>query len=53
MTTIYHNPRCSKSRLGLAAVEDSGKEYIVIKYLEEDHLFTTDESYYKTRDHTN
>ena len=43
MIKIYHNPRCSKSRLGLAAVEDSGKEYIVIKYLEEDHLFTTDE----------
>ncbi len=34
MITIYHNPRCSKSRQGLAILEDSGKEFEVIKYLE-------------------
>lgn len=34
MIKIYHNNRCSKSRLGVAALEESGKEYEVIKYLE-------------------
>lgn len=34
MIKIYHNPRCSKSRQGLAIVEESGKEFDVIKYLE-------------------
>jgi arsenate reductase len=34
MIKIYHNPRCSKSRQGLAIVEKSGKEFEVIKYLE-------------------
>ncbi|HZW63869.1 MAG TPA: arsenate reductase (glutaredoxin) [Flavobacteriaceae bacterium] len=35
MITIYHNPRCAKSRQGLAIVEESGKEFQVVKYLEE------------------
>ena len=35
MITIYHNNRCRKSREGLALVEDSGKPYKIIKYLEE------------------
>lgn len=35
MITIYHNPKCTKSRLGLAEVEASGKEYQVKKYLED------------------
>ncbi|WP_298476291.1 arsenate reductase (glutaredoxin) [uncultured Maribacter sp.] len=35
MIKIYHNPRCSKSRQGLQILEDSGKEFKVIKYLEE------------------
>ena len=34
MIKIYHNPRCSKSRQGLALLENSGKEIEVIKYLE-------------------
>jgi len=27
MIKIYHNPRCGKSREGLAILENSGKEY--------------------------
>ena len=34
MIQIYHNSRCGKSRDCLAFLEDSGKEYEVIKYLE-------------------
>ena len=33
MITIYHNPRCSKSRQGLAAVEESGQEFKIVTYL--------------------
>lgn len=33
MITIYHNPRCGKSREGLGLVEKSGKEFEIIKYL--------------------
>ena len=32
---IYHNPRCSKSREGLAILENSGKEFEIVKYLED------------------
>jgi arsenate reductase len=35
MIKIYHNPRCRKSREGLAILEKSGKEFEVIKYLED------------------
>ncbi|WP_456438684.1 arsenate reductase (glutaredoxin) [Psychroserpens sp.] len=35
MITIYHNPRCSKSREGFQILEDSGKDFEVIKYLDE------------------
>jgi len=31
--TIYHNPRCSKSRETLALLQDNGFEPIVIEYL--------------------
>ena len=31
---IYHNPRCSKSRQGLAIVEASNLSFETIKYLE-------------------
>lgn len=34
MIKIYHNPRCSKSRQGLAILEESGKNYDIIKYLD-------------------
>ncbi|MBU2921380.1 arsenate reductase (glutaredoxin) [Winogradskyella psychrotolerans] len=36
MIKIYHNPRCSKSRQGLSILEASGKEFEIIKYLEEE-----------------
>ena len=32
MIKIYHNPRCTKSRQGVAILENSGKEYEVVKY---------------------
>lgn len=35
MIKIYHNPRCRKSREGMEILEKSGKEFQVIKYLEE------------------
>ena len=35
MITIYHNPRCRKSREGLALLEESGEKFEVVKYLEE------------------
>jgi arsenate reductase (glutaredoxin) len=31
--TIYHNPRCSKSRQALALLRDRGLEPVVIEYL--------------------
>ena len=34
MITIYHNPRCSKSREGLLLLENSGKEFQTVLYLE-------------------
>ena len=34
-TTIYHNPRCSKSRNALALLEERGAPFEVIKYLED------------------
>jgi len=34
MLTIYHNPRCRKSREGLEVLEHSGQAFEVIKYLE-------------------
>ena len=35
MIKIYHNPRCSKSRQGLALLEKSGKEFQTITYLKD------------------
>ena len=34
MLTIYHNPRCRKSREGLAYLEEKGKEFEIIRYLD-------------------
>ena len=31
--TIYHNPRCSKSRQTLALIEDSGTNVNIVEYL--------------------
>jgi len=33
--TIYHNPRCSKSRQTLELIQNSGAEHSVVQYLEE------------------
>lgn len=34
MITIYHNPRCQKSRLGVKLLEESGLDFKIFKYLE-------------------
>lgn len=41
MIKIYHNPRCSKSRQGVTLLEKSGKDFEIVKYL--DDVFTTDQ----------
>lgn len=35
MIKIYHNNRCSKSRCGLEILENSGKDFEIVKYLED------------------
>jgi arsenate reductase len=35
MIKIYHNPRCRKSREGLELLENTGKEFEIVKYLED------------------
>ena len=35
MIKIYHNNRCSKSRCAIALLEEQGKDFEVIKYLED------------------
>ena len=35
MIQILHNPRCRKSREGLAILEASGKEFEIVKYLDD------------------
>lgn len=34
MIKIYHNNRCSKSRCGVEILENSGKEFEIVKYLD-------------------
>jgi len=34
--TIWHNPRCSKSRAAVTLLEENGIEAEVVKYLDED-----------------
>ncbi|MCL3782284.1 arsenate reductase (glutaredoxin) [Prolixibacteraceae bacterium JC049] len=36
MIKIYHNPRCSKSRAGLAYLEEKGVEFEKIEYLKDE-----------------
>ncbi len=33
MLTIYHNPRCSKSRQTLALIEEQNHEVTIVEYL--------------------
>lgn len=35
MIKIYHNPRCRKSREGLELIQQSEKQFEIIKYLED------------------
>lgn len=35
MITLWHNPRCSKSRQALALLEDAGTEVTVRRYLDD------------------
>jgi len=35
MIKIFHNPRCTKSREGLQILENSGKDFEIVKYLED------------------
>lgn len=35
MLTIYHNPRCSKSRATLTLIEEHGIEPDIVRYLDE------------------
>lgn len=39
MITIYHNTRCSKSRAGLAYLDEKGVDYRVREYLKEPFSF--------------
>jgi len=34
MIKIYHNPRCSKSRQAVELLENSGKKFETVKYLD-------------------
>lgn len=35
MIKIYHNPRCRKSREGVQILEESGKKFEIVQYLNE------------------
>lgn len=41
MIKIYHNPRCSKSRAGLAYLEEKGVEFEKIEYLKDEFTVET------------
>jgi arsenate reductase len=39
MKTIFHNPRCGKSRKALACLIDKGIEYQVVEYLKDNPTY--------------
>jgi len=39
MITIYHNSRCSKSRIGVAYLEEKGVDFNIRQYLKEPFTF--------------
>ena len=41
MITIYHNPRCGKSRECLAFLQNSNFEFEIVKYLDINFTFNT------------
>lgn len=41
MIKIYHNPRCTKSRQGVAFLEEKGLDFEIIKYLEDSFTVET------------
>jgi arsenate reductase (glutaredoxin) len=41
MITIYHNPKCRKSRAGLQYLQEKGLEYTIVEYLK--NPFTKDQ----------
>jgi arsenate reductase len=43
MITIYHNPRCRKSREALAILEERGIEHLVRLYLNDEESMSTEE----------
>ena len=50
MIQIYHNSRCGKSRECLAFLEDSGKKFEIVKYLEDVPTFNELKSIIKKLD---
>ena len=36
MIKIYHNPRCSKSRMGVSYLEEKNLDFEIIKYLQDE-----------------
>ena len=41
MIKIYHNPRCSKSRLGVAHLKEKNVDFKIVKYLDESFTVET------------
>lgn len=41
MIKIYHNPRCKKSREGVAFLEEAKVEFEIVKYLEDNFTLET------------
>jgi arsenate reductase len=41
MIKIYHNPRCTKSRQGVAFLEEKGLDFEIVKYLEDSFTVET------------